>query len=550
MGLPARLVEPVQWDALPTPEERWRAECERRYERMQLLSQDERLLSMDAEYCSRGFRGLCHWLENYTWMLNPDPTKAEYERRVPIVLWDSQRGWLEWLHGRIAGGHAQALTPKTRKLGVTWLTLLACLWFCTFQRSFSALLGSRKEELVDGTGSEATLFGKIRATLRVLPAHVRPVAEVDRHMFMRFSNESWLIGEATNMDFGRSGRVSVVVLDEFAATPNNVAARTWTSIESVAPTVVAIWNPQSEDHITFKLHMGKDGERAKPEAIRFLDWRFAPHRDEAWWEGRLIENGGRLTRDQREHVYGGRYGYDKTGLIFQVDRDAIECDEDTEGFNLELLQSSCYHIGGWDYGAGQSYTANPGGQLDLRNPDCWVLWITQDPVWSRVDWPTVAADATAIMDLHPMGSIQWGDPAGHSTESNQSSWASNLMSAGVPIQTLPPEDNRVAQFDQAIQRIQMWMDYGHIRVHKRCTRLWACLNSWKWNTDPDNPTKALIKPDHGIHSHIGMALLYLSMGLERYLVGMKSQPGKSAQALGLSPMEVIEDALDGSSYRV
>lgn len=549
MGLPARLVEPVQWNALPTPEERWRAECERRYERMQLLSQDERLLSMDAEYCSRGLGGMMHWLENYAWMLDPKASEP-WQRRIPFVPWPKQREFIEWLYWRIVKGKSFAGVPKTRELGISWITVWESLWFGTFQPGFSVLFGSRTQDDVDKRGDDGTIFAKIRSGIAMLPAHVAPTVIVDKLLVVRLDNGSHFAGEATNLEFGRSDRKTLVVLDEFAAVDRVVAQRTWMSITSVGQTTVAIWNPGPEDHITYELHMGKTP--VLPDALMPLDWTTNPHRDEAWWEAQLRENGGRLSLDERDSVYGGKYGFVKTGLIFEAPRDRVEFDDETEGFDLEHLRSACYHVAGWDYGSGGSYTAMPGGCLQFDVPEIgWRLWIVDDFEWSSVQWMDIADEVVYVLNQHPMGAAHWGDPAGDSRESDQMGWAQNLQSRSVPIETLPARFNRALPFEQAIQRLQIWMDRGHIRVHERCTRLWRCLNTWTWNTDPKSPTKGTVLPDKlNTSSHIGMALLYMSMGLEPWLVGMRAQPGKSAQALGLSPMEVIEDALDGSSYRV
>ncbi|MCH7667528.1 MAG: hypothetical protein IH936_16580 [Acidobacteria bacterium] len=107
------------------------------------------------------------------------------------------------------------LVNKAREIGATWLAVALIYWLWLSTPRFYALLGSRKEKLVDDR-TPMSLFGKLRFIHETQPEWLRPKTE-DVHMrFVNLENASTVVGEATNIGFGRSFRASVILTDEWA----------------------------------------------------------------------------------------------------------------------------------------------------------------------------------------------------------------------------------------------------------------------------------------------------------------------------------------------
>lgn len=113
------------------------------------------------------------------------------------------------------------LIEKSRDMGVSWIVLYFIYWEFMFGERFSALLGSKKEANVDKKGDITTLFEKIRYAVHRTPKWLLPDGwNNDEHMQylkMTHPNGNLISGESANKDFSRSGRYSLVMMDEFAS---------------------------------------------------------------------------------------------------------------------------------------------------------------------------------------------------------------------------------------------------------------------------------------------------------------------------------------------
>lgn len=157
------------------------------------------------------------------WVFEP---RAEGEGKdIPFLAFPVQEGYLRELGAAIDKGY-DLLTEKTRDQGATWSHLIVILKRWLFERGFTALVGSFKEDEVDQRGNPKTLFWKLEYLIRhiqiftpwLLPPHFK--LEQPYRTFMRLINPGTgavISGDTANPDFGRGDRKKVIFFDELGA---------------------------------------------------------------------------------------------------------------------------------------------------------------------------------------------------------------------------------------------------------------------------------------------------------------------------------------------
>ncbi|MBX4215341.1 hypothetical protein KW797_00100, partial [Candidatus Parcubacteria bacterium] len=107
-----------------------------------------------------------------------------------------------------------------RDMGFSYTTIGWSVWHWWKDENFNAHFGSRKEDLVEKRGDPDTLMYKAHYMIERLPKWMQPpgfnIEENHRHMIIdRPDKGNTLTGESANPDFGRGGRYSFTMLDEF-----------------------------------------------------------------------------------------------------------------------------------------------------------------------------------------------------------------------------------------------------------------------------------------------------------------------------------------------
>ena len=131
----------------------------------------EQILQAESSRC---LRNPFHWLRNYVWIQDPKATEAEL-RVLPLIPWPGQKRLIRFL----LTGYLQSrrrLVNKAREIGATWLAVALIYWLWLSTPRFYALLGSRKEKLVDDR-TPMSLFGKLRFIHETQPEWLRPETE-------------------------------------------------------------------------------------------------------------------------------------------------------------------------------------------------------------------------------------------------------------------------------------------------------------------------------------------------------------------------------------
>lgn len=447
-----------------------------------------------------------YWMENYAWVVNPKDGD-EKKREIPLVLFDRQLELVRAMQESIDNQHP-LLIAKGRELGISWIALLMCYWGWRFNSGFSAKLGSRKETFVDD-GTIDSLFGKIRFTKEKQPYHLTEKNVKDNNLkLVNVRNKSEIVGEATNPGFGRGGRKTVVVLDEYAHVPTAVAASTWTSLNTVSKTIWPLSSVNGRGNKFYELY-----ENLPSEHVFEIDWTANPYRDQAWKENELKS----ISQEEFEQEHEISFAAVKSGRIFKFNRDVLIYDEYDDRWvpKKERGRNIWQHISGWDFGSGASLTCCLMSVLEWVEGSAFpIIWLDDELVWKSAEWGVVAEDRKDRMQNY--GShfkLDVGDPASKNRESNQSSWAMNLASARIPFMTLPADYNTQKGIDDNIKIVQWFINSDKLRIHKRCETTLQSLESWRYDIPDGVPaemvSKIWISPRKDGYSHTMNALMYL-----------------------------------------
>lgn len=221
------------------------------------------------------------FIETFCWTFDPRKDHPD----LPFILYDYQHDFIDWLVDRIEAGE-DGLTDKSRDMGASYTALCVLLWYWRHRQNSRFLLGSRKEDLVDGkieSKDDAPLFKKLDYNIDRWPEWFLPKGyeKAQHRTFLNLTNpenEAQVSGESANPDFGRGGRYKAILLDEFAFW--DFDAEAWKACSQSTPCRIAI--STAAPYGKFKrLRFGTDGERIK---VKTLLWRLHPEKDQQWYE--------------------------------------------------------------------------------------------------------------------------------------------------------------------------------------------------------------------------------------------------------------------------
>lgn len=157
------------------------------------------------------------FLNAFGWTFDPRPTATQPD--LPFILYPFQVDYVRWLDDRFLNNE-DGIVEKSREIGVTWVTLGWLFHKWLFHDGFQALVGSRKEDLVDNK-TLASHFGKLQYMLEKLPGWLVPTGfrMVQHRTKLKLANPengNMLEGESANAQFSRQGRYTVILFDEAA----------------------------------------------------------------------------------------------------------------------------------------------------------------------------------------------------------------------------------------------------------------------------------------------------------------------------------------------
>ena len=167
-----------------------------------------------------------------------DPRQKAGYRNIPFILRPEQANAVLNLKDAIDNGY-DLLIEKTRDEGATEIITKLFLMYWLIVPDTVFLVGSRKEEYVDKEGDHKCLFAKIMYGKKSLPLWMHP-RKIDRAKlkYRNLDNNSIIIGESTNENFGAGNRSLAIMLDEFGRVEHKVAQSIRDSVSDVTDCVI------------------------------------------------------------------------------------------------------------------------------------------------------------------------------------------------------------------------------------------------------------------------------------------------------------------------
>ena len=220
--------------------------------------------------------GFVYWCEHYAYTFDPRFPLDPHKR---FILYDYQLKDQETIRKAIKNGGSIHL-DKSRDMGATWLMMAIITYEWLFAESFHALMGSRKEDLVD-FGTIDDLYGKIDYILERLPqwmlqGYVNESPWRKKMLLKHPETGNVITGESANASFGRGPRKNMVYLDEFAFWEEDQAV--WTAVQDTAPCRIATSTPKGESNVFARL-------RTNSAIIRISQhWTQHPEKDVEWYK--------------------------------------------------------------------------------------------------------------------------------------------------------------------------------------------------------------------------------------------------------------------------
>ena len=215
------------------------------------------------------------------WGCTFDPRMADIglKTTMPFILFKKQVEFILWLRD-LWKGRKDGVCEKSRDMGASWLCVAFAVWMWLFHDGVVVGFGSRKETYVDELGDPKSIFWKIRAFIKLLPAEFRPAGYNEKvyATFMKIVNpvtQSAIIGEAGD-NIGRGNRASIYFVDEGAFLERPEAAEA--ALSNTTNCQVWLSTVNGTGNVFHRRRMsGK-------YPVFVFDWRDDPRKGPDWYE--------------------------------------------------------------------------------------------------------------------------------------------------------------------------------------------------------------------------------------------------------------------------
>lgn len=216
------------------------------------------------------------------WGVTYDPRNPEIglPAIVPMVLFDRQREWVDWIVRRWRA-RRPGICEKSRDVGVSWLAMGLSCTLCLHHDDLQIGCGSRQKDLADKIGFMKALLPKARMFMAHLPEELRGGWVEWRDApegIVRFPDTGSSITAEGGDDIGRGDRASIYFVDEAAhlKRPHLIEASLsqTTNCRIDMSSVKGMANPFAQKR--WRPNIGDD-------ELFIFDWREDPRKDDAWY---------------------------------------------------------------------------------------------------------------------------------------------------------------------------------------------------------------------------------------------------------------------------
>ena len=419
---------------------------------------------------------------------------------------------------------------KCREMGVTYVSLGVFVWLWLSRPGFTALIGSRKEEMVDNRrgglvgNKESSLFGKIDYMITRLPGFMMPSGWNKSKHFTYMSlvnpeNGNAITGESSNPDFSRQGRYSIVFLDEFAFWQNSTSA--WGSTTSTTNCRIVVTTPGHKPGKAKRLRFQLDNEKIKIIPVPYSD---DPRKTPAWLEKQKstlseevfnreimmnwqLSLKGRIYPEMEKAEYGdfafipgqqlfvsGDYGLDGTGFLWWQ--------QNPKNGKWRLIDSF-YHV---------------------EEPIEYYFPLFGKPINSKFIYDNDQLKAFEEIKSYPPA-IHFGDPSVNKRSGNEDKKSDRDKLAEIGVYVISYAKNNT--IDYRVNTTKVVVKNGiEVRESDRNYTALEAFKGYRWKTwDEDSDTTAdFRKPVHSWESHLATAMEYLFVNLENYIMEEQKTP--------------------------
>lgn len=443
-------------------------------------------------------RDILTFFNTALWTYDP----RQQAKDLPFITYPFQDEFILWAKERIET-QSDGLCDKSRDMGVSWMMYGVLIWFFIFRPSFSALIGSYIEGLVDDKNNMDTHFARLDYLLEHLPPCLTPKYQRSYMKLINASNKSSIVGYAPTEKFSRQGRYSVIWPDEFAFWQYGRAA--WTSMGDATkcriPTSTVNGKGNKFAELSLKSSISK----------KTLHWSLHPLKDEAWYEAQ------KFRRTAEEIAQELDINYDKSlkGRVYP------EFSEHNYKEFQEYDPSQPLFVS-WDFG-GSDPTSMIWLQKDRTTEHVRIIDAYESP-GKTIDFfvPFVTGvlksglpyvyteEEIDMINRHKkwQPAIHFGDPTGgNKNQVTRTSVISELNKEGIYINV------NYKKFEHVVRQRMTKMLIRRLHVDKRLEALIDAITGYRFPERAENSqsTTPISEPVHDWASHYSTALEYFAV---------------------------------------
>lgn len=223
-------------------------------------------------------RDICYFAEKYFRIISLD-------KGLHIIrLYEKQKDLLNFFVNE-----NRCLTLASRQTGKTTSYTIYALWTLIFNPEKRIMLLANKADTV------LEILGRIQMAYEYLPTWLKPAVVVWNKGEIQFSNKSAIKGFPTASDAARGYSAGIVIMDEAAFVPNNIASKVFESIYPVISSskkskfiIVSTPNGADPNNLYYSLWQQANQKTAEKNREGWkpfrIDWWDVPGRDEHWKE--------------------------------------------------------------------------------------------------------------------------------------------------------------------------------------------------------------------------------------------------------------------------